>query len=70
MRPAFLVLTVIALLIVGILVLQNMQSGTADGISQKEAVEKAENAAEAVQRTSENTAKAVKETMDRMQKRE
>ena len=66
MRSALIVLTVVALLVVGILAIQNMQSETVDGISQQDAIEKAEEAADAVERASERTEHAVKDVMRRM----
>jgi hypothetical protein len=45
MKGAFFIIILIALLIVGILVMKDMDTETADGVKRREAVEKAEAAA-------------------------
>jgi len=55
MRGAFIIITLIAMLIVGILVIKDMQTESVDGLNKKEVIEKAE-----------KTAKEVEKSMDRI----
>ena len=46
MRGALIIVVLVAMLIVGILVIKDMNTESADGVSKKEAIEKAEKAVE------------------------
>lgn len=46
MRGALIIVVLIAMLIVGILVIKDMQTGSDEGVSKQEAIEKAEKAVE------------------------
>ncbi len=49
MRGAFMIVIVISLLIVGMLVVKNLQTETADGVQKDKTVERAEKAVNALQ---------------------
>ena len=55
MRGVFIIITLIAMLIVGILVIKDMQTESVDGLNKKEVIEKAE-----------KTVKAVEKSLDRV----
>jgi hypothetical protein len=59
MRGTLFVVILISLLVVGILVLKDMQSGSKEGVSKKEMVKKAE-------RTVDDAEKAMKRLNDRI----
>lgn len=61
MRGAFIFVIVIALLIVGILVVKDMDSETADGVKRREAVEKAEDAAREVDKAMDRMRESAKQ---------
>lgn len=46
MRGALIIVVLIAMLIVGILVIKDMQTGSDEGVSKQQAIEKAEKAVE------------------------
>jgi hypothetical protein len=60
MKGAFFIVILVALLIVGILVMKDMDTETADGVKRREAVEKAEDAAAAAEKAMERVKDAAK----------
>ncbi len=64
MRGAFLIVMAIALLIVGILVVKNLQTDAVDGVRKKEAVERAEEAAEALDDAMKKIKKSAREAAE------
>lgn len=64
MRSVLLISVIISLLIVGILVIKNMESDTVGGVDKQAAIEKAEKVAE----DAERAADAMKNTMSRLEK--
>lgn len=62
MRSALLIVVILSLLIVGVLVIKDMGSDTAGGVSKQAAVEKAEKAADDAERASA----AIKNTMSKL----
>ncbi len=64
MRGALLVVVAITLLIVGILVIKNMQSSSVDDLSKKEVIEKAEKTAESAEDAMERLKESTRRAMD------
>jgi Tfp pilus assembly protein PilX len=61
MRGALFIVVLIAMLIVGILVIKDMQSESVDGVSKQEAIEKAEDAV----KTAEDAINRIKEKAEK-----
>jgi hypothetical protein len=62
MRSALLIVVILSLLIVGVLVIKDMESDTGGGVSKQAAIEKAEKVADDAERASE----AMKKTMSKL----
>lgn len=62
MRSALLIAVILSLLIVGVLVIKDMESDTAGGVNKQAAIEKAEKVAD----DAEQAAKAMKNTMSNL----
>lgn len=62
MRSALLIVVILSLLIVGVLVIKDMESDTAGGVNKQAAIEKAEKVAD----DAEQAAKAMKNTMSNL----
>ena len=60
MKGAFFIVVLIALVIVGLLVMKDMDTETADGVKRREAVEKAEDAAAEAEKAMERVKDAAK----------
>ena len=60
MKNAFFIVILIALVIVGLLVMKDMDTETADGVKRREAVEKAEDAAAEAEKAMERVKDAAK----------
>ncbi|MEZ4551109.1 MAG: hypothetical protein R2874_11680 [Desulfobacterales bacterium] len=60
MKGAFFIVILIALVIVGLLVMKDMDTETADGVKRREAVEKAEDAAAEAEKAMERVKDAAK----------
>ncbi|MFO7558125.1 MAG: hypothetical protein R6X10_04795 [Desulfobacterales bacterium] len=64
MRGAFIIITLIALLIVGILVIQEMQTESADGLNKKEVIEKAEKTVQEAEKSMDKVKDLTKKAID------
>jgi len=64
MRGAFIIITLIAMLIVGILVIKDMKTESADGLNKKQVIEKAEKAAEEVEKSMDRVKDLTKKAAD------
>ena len=60
MKGAFFIVILISLVIVGLLVMKDMDTETADGVKRREAVEKAEDAAAEAEKAMERVKDAAK----------
>ncbi len=64
MRGAFIIITLIAMLIVGILVIKDMKTESVDGLNKKEVIEKAEKAAEEAEKSLDRVKDLTKKAAD------
>ncbi len=64
MRGAFIIITLIAMLIVGILVIKEMQTESADGLNKKEVIEKAEKKIKEAEKSMDKVKDLTKKAID------
>ena len=64
MRGALIIVVLIAMLIVGILVIKDMKTESADGVSKQQAIEKAEKAVETAEDAINRITDKAKKSMD------
>jgi sensor domain CHASE-containing protein len=64
MRGVFIIITLIAMLIVGVLVIKDMQTESVDGLNKKEVIEKAEKTAKAVEKSLDRVKDLTKKATD------
>jgi len=64
MRGAFIIITLIAMLIVGILVIKDMKTESVDGLNKKEVIEKAEKAAKTAEKSLDRIKDLTKKATD------
>lgn len=64
MRGAFIIITLIAMLIVGILVIKEMQTESADGLNKKEVIEKAEKTVKEAEKSMDKVKDLTKKAID------
>ena len=64
MRGAFIIITLIAMLIVGNLVIKDMKTESADGLNKKEVIEKAEKTAREAEKSLEKVKDLTKKAIE------
>lgn len=64
MRGAFIIITLIALLIVGILVIQEMKTESEDGFNKREVIEKAEKTVQEAEKSMDKVKDLTKKAID------
>lgn len=63
MRGVLVIIVLIAMLIVGVLVIQDMKTETAKGVDKKKVIEKAQKAADEAEKASQKAARTMEDVM-------